>query len=164
MALVLLLGVIIPTAAETGSGEFEIFYNKGDIAGSTVVYGVASGYVLTIEPNVMLNPDKTQAVTVNDMVKLSQVHLARAKQVSVSISSVNYANGWQVVLSDNNAVKVEYSIMDGNTALANNSTVLTCAGGTEGASKALSFQVVGTAGMGGNYTDTLTFTAAVQDK
>ncbi len=163
LAALFLLTAILPVAAETESGAFDLFYNQGDVASSEVTYGVDEFYNITISKSIDLNPDPTKTVEAPSFVALSNVTLPRNKFVSVSIGSANYDNGWKVVYELDPTLKIGYTIKKDDTALVIGDEVLSCDGGTASASTALTFQLSEKSGKAGSYADLLTFTTSVNN-
>lgn len=123
-----------------------------------VTYGVSENYTVTIPANTTLTADG-----VNMDISASNVVIPYGNQLTVSISSSNYADSkWYLVDDTNASNKLEYSIKNGENVVASDDTVLTIAAGTTEEQKAtLTATLVGTATYSGTYKDTLTFSVSV---
>lgn len=123
-----------------------------------VTYGVSENYTVTIPANTTLTADG-----VNMDISASDVVIPYGNQLTVSISSFNYAdNKWYLVDDANASNKLEYSIKNGENAVASDDTILTVAAGTtEVQTTTLTAKLVGTATYSGTYKDTLTFSVNV---
>lgn len=127
--------------------------NSSDV---TVTYGVEDSYVVTIPADITLSADAASDMVVS----AADVVIGYGEQLTVSISSTNYADSkWYLVDTTNANNKLEYSVKNGETAVASGGTILTVAAGTaDTTTVTLSTQLVDTATVSGTYTDTITFT------
>ena len=159
-AIVLSLGVIAPVfAAETSI--------EGDATGTEtgtmeITYGVDSGYTVTIPANLNL----TNTDPVEKTISAENVMIDFGTSLKVSISSENYSDlKWYMVDTATGASsnKVEYTIKDGENAVANDDVVLEVEAGADdlSGSNTLTFQVPKVPTKAGTYKDTLKFTVEV---
>ena len=141
-------------------GGFDIVHNQDNSASSTVVYGIDEAYTVTIpaDVNLVLGETETQEIS------LTGVYMPLKKQLSLSIRSLNCAEGattWNVVLDTDTAVKLPYSIKQDGNAVANGATLLVCPGGTNEILSELVFNVEQDPVQSGTYLDTLTFDVSI---
>lgn len=140
--------------------EPTIYKEIEDNAGTTTVnYGVSENYTVTIPADITLSANGETDVEVNT----SSVVVEYGKQLTVSVSSNNYSEGkWYLVDNANASNKLEYSIKNGDDAVASNDTILTVAAGTTVEQKVtLKAKLVDKATYSGTYKDTLTFSVNV---
>lgn len=131
-----------------------------DGTGSVVItYGVEDSYVVTIPADITLSADAASTMEIS----AADVVIGYGEQLTVSVSSANYADSkWYLVDTANANNKLEYSVKNGETAVASGGTILTVAAGTtDTTTVTLSTQLVDTATVSGTYTDTITFTVKV---
>ena len=157
-AILILAAAIVPaTAADV---NIEIFHNQSDVANSTVVHGVNLSYTVTIPDKINMAEHGVTEVSTS----VTSVYLPRANAVVINLSSANYSDdSWQLLLDENNNVKLSYSIKNGGEEVTNGGEILSCAGGTAAADVTLSFEATGEPGISGPYSDTLTFIVSVKD-
>lgn len=124
-----------------------------------VSYGVSESYTVTIPADITLVANQGS----NMEISASNVVIPYGQQLTVSIGSNNYADSkWYLIDTANGENKLEYSVKNGEDAVASGSTILTVAAGTTGDQTAtLTTNLVGTATSSGTYKDTLTFTVNV---
>lgn len=127
--------------------------NEGTVE---VTYGVEDSYVVTIPATIDLSEDAAS----NMEISAANVVIGYGEQLTVSISSANYADSkWYLVDTENAENKLTYSVKLGDADLASGDVVLTVDAGTaETATATLTTALVGTATVSGTYKDTITFT------
>lgn len=129
---------------------------EGDSGTVEITYGVEDSYVVTIPAAVTLSADAVSTMEIS----AADVVIGYGEQLTVSISSTNYADSkWYLVDTENPTNKLEYSVKNGETAVASGEAILTVDAGTaENATATLTTALVGTATVSGTYKDTITFT------
>ena len=155
--LTLALAVLIVLSCTVGAMAAPV---TGDSGSTVVTYTESTSYTVTIPETITIS--KTAS---NQTVSASDVIIPTGKALNVAVSSANYADSsWYVVNTSDNTEKLSYTIKKGDTAVANNDTVLTVAAGdTNGDSASLTLQLTGTATKADTYEDTLTFTVSVDN-
>ena len=132
------------TQADSGSETVEISHK------------VDEAYTVTIPADFDLETGAT--------ISADGVVIESGKQLEVTVSS---ASGWKLKradVTDDEGIAYELSVTGAAVALVNGDAVLTVAAGeTTGGSAALTGTLIGTATEAGTYTDTLTFTVAVEN-
>jgi hypothetical protein len=144
---------------KTYTEDVEFYHNIGNTMDSDgdsqdveFYHDVVGTYTVSIPASIKFSNTGRASATV----KFSNVNLVEGS-VSLAISSGNYSDGWNLT---SKAGDLKYSInVDGND-LPNNGVALSCANGTELASKELSFTLLDTPKTV-SYTDILTFTVSV---
>lgn len=124
-----------------------------------VTYGVSESYTVTIPADITLTANQESDMEIS----ASDVVIPYGNELTVSISSTNYTDSkWYLVEAANTANKLEYSVKNGENAVASGDTILTVAAGTaENQTVNLTTKLVGTATHSGTYKDTLTFSVSV---
>lgn len=127
--------------------------NEGTVE---VTYGVEDSYVVTIPATIDLSEDAAS----NMEISAANVVIGYGEQLTVSISSANYADSkWYLVDTENAENKLTYSVKLGDADLASGDVVLTVDAGTaETATATITTALVDTAIVSGTYKDTITFT------
>lgn len=151
LSLALSLAVVLTISAAalatdiTGESGITMIKYTADVSSAA-----DDSYVVTIPDSMTVGTDAT--VSVKDVV------LSAGKQLTVSVSSDLYSNGWR--LSGGGDDYLGYSLKIDDTDVVNNGTVLTVEnGGT--ASKTLKTALTDTPSRSGVYADVLTFTVSV---
>lgn len=124
-----------------------------------VTYGVSESYTVIIPADITLTANQESDMEIS----ASDVVIPYGNELTVSISSTNYTDSkWYLVEAANTANKLEYSVKNGENAVASGDTILTVAAGTaENQTVNLTTKLVGTATHSGTYKDTLTFSVSV---
>lgn len=151
LSLTLVLTMVLTMSVTAFAAEIDM--NTNNKTGSTeITYTVSDSYVVTI-------PD-SMTVGTNASVSVSNVTIAKGYDLAVSVSSNQYNNGWKL---KNNDDAIGYSLKINNEAVANNGTVLTAESGVS-TSITLVTALAGNKSpkYSGSYTDTLTFSVAVE--
>ncbi|MBR0419249.1 MAG: hypothetical protein IJI66_08775 [Erysipelotrichaceae bacterium] len=139
-----------------------------------VLYAVNEGYTWSIHADIDFGEDAgvnsyvERLVDENNddaIISVSRNIIAHGKKLQISIAS---ANGFKVKTAAND--ELSYEVRKNNAsgaALAANDSVLEVAAGTNTGSQALYFKLTTSAAaaeVAGNYSDTLTYTAAIVDQ
>ena len=153
-AIILSLGSMAPVFAANITEE-------GDQTGTMeITYGVNSGYTVTIPATFNL----TNTDPVEKVISAQDVRIAYGQSLKVSISSENFSESkWYMVDNAASSNKIEYTIKDGENAVADEGVVLEVLAGAENlsGSNTLTFQVPEVPTRAGTYKDTLTFSVSV---
>jgi hypothetical protein len=141
------------------SQDVDVFHTVGNSISSDggsqdvdVYHTVTGGYLITIPETIVVAKTGETAAT------LEVAEVKVGGELTVSVSSANYDNGWQLTAR---GATLEYSIKADGAEVANNGAVLTCPSGTQYMKKDIAFSVIGTDVKSVSYTDTLTFTVSV---
>lgn len=146
LSLALILAMVLTMSVTAFAQEI-----TGESGSTDITYTANESYVVTIPDSMKVGEDAN--VSVKDVV------LAANKQLTVSVSSEQYNNGWKLKNGDET---IGYTLKIDNTDVANNGTVLTVKSGDE-VTKTLKTTLTGTAKYSGTYTDTLTFNIELAD-
>ena len=158
LAAVLLLVSALPIGA--ADAELEIFHNQKNIADSTVVYGVAETYLVSIPADIVMSTTEPTEASVS----MSNVKLPRAKTLKVNLSSLAYDNGWRLTLEYDADVTLSYSIKNNGTEVENGGLLLAVSGGTPSGETHLALEMTDDPGLSGSYLDTLTFSVFIDEE
>lgn len=135
----------------------------GDSGSVVVTYGVDDAYIVTIPASIALSADEDSTIGIS----AADVVIGYGELLTVSVGSSNYDaenSKWYLVDAENPENKLEYSVKNGETAVAGGDAVLTvAAGNTGGGEVTLTTRLVDTAAFSGTYKDTITFTVSVQE-
>ncbi len=155
----ILLAVTMMATMSVTAFAAEITGESGSVE---VTYGVEEAYVVTIPAAITLSADAASTMEIS----ASGVVIAYGDQLTVSVSSTNYADSkWYLVDTANAENKLEYSVKNGENAVASGDAILTVDAGTaETATVTLTTQLVDQATVSGTYKDTITFTVNVDTK
>ncbi len=153
----ILLAVTMMATMSVTAFAAEITGESGSVE---VTYGVEEAYVVTIPAAITLSADEASTMEIS----ASGVVIAYGAQLTVSVSSTNYADSkWYLVDTANAENKLEYSVKNGENAVASGDAILTVDAGTaETATATLTTQLVDKATVSGTYKDTITFTVNVE--
>ena len=134
---------------------------EGESDTVVITYGVDDSYVVTIPADITLSAGAASTMEIS----ATNVVIGYGEQLTVSISSTNYADSkWYLVDTENPTNKLEYSVKNGETAVASGEAILTVDAGTaETETATLTTALVGTATVSGTYKDTITFTVNVAE-
>lgn len=152
IAIVMMAALAVPAfAAPT------VLTNNPGTGNMTVTYAVTGEYTVTIpDAAVVDSDDVTVSVAAGAL-------LASGTQIKVTVSP-STGNAWTLVNSADEEDTLAYTIKNGENAIAVGGTVLTHAAGKTAATEvALSFDLVNAATKAGTYSQTITFTVAVED-
>lgn len=151
LSLALVLAMVL--AMSTTAFATEITGNSGSTDITYTYEAPVDSYVVTIPDSMPVGTGAT--VSVSDIV------LAVGYQLTVSVSSTQYDNGWKL---KNNGDTLNYTLKIDNTDVANNGTVLTAKNGNEVSKTLVTAVPKGQKPKySGSYTDTLTFSVSVVD-
>lgn len=131
---------------------------NGDEGSVEVTYGVDEKYIVNIPANTSLTENGVpMEVSAKDVV------IPYGNKLTVSVSSTNYSDSkWYLVDTVNAENKLEYSIKNGDNAVASGDAILTVAAGTTEEQKVtLTAKLEDTATISGTYKDTITFNVSV---
>ena len=133
----------------------------GDSGTVEITYGVEDSYVVTIPASITLSAGEASTMEIS----AADVVIGYGEQLTVSVSSTNYADSkWYLVDTANAENKLEYSVKSGENAVASGDAVLTvAAGSTDATTVTLSTQLIDSATVSGTYKDTITFTVNVAE-
>ncbi len=177
LSLILVIVMLLLTALPTVARTFDIDINNsekemqadvsyvwdsikisgdGDSKETDIEYTISQYYEVNIPAAVELA--EGEEISVN--LSANKVVVAKDKALVFRVSSENYDNGWTLVGTDDNREK--YSIKAGGAELSNNDVAFSCPGGTTHKTSELIFEPIGK-GKAGSYTDTLTFSIALEE-
>lgn len=161
LAALLTLSFSLPALA--ADGYMEIIHNESDRVTTPLLYGVAEKFIVTIPSRVTMSEIEPVGVEIG----AEEVYLPRAKSLNLYLSSYeNYSEEdetWNLVLEGYPDFKISYDISIDETKIANRDAVLSCPGGTSTVSAELTFTATSSPTRSGNYMDTLTFTASIEN-
>ena len=131
---------------------------EGESGTVEITYGVEDSYVVTIPADITLSAGAASTMEIS----AADVVIGYGEQLTVSVSSTNYADSkWYLVDTANAENKLEYSVKNGENAVASGDAILTVDAGTaETATATLTTQLVDQATVSGTYKDTITFTVS----
>lgn len=151
LSLALVLAMVL--AMSTTAFATEITGNSGSTDITYTYEAPVDSYVVTIPDSMEVGTDAN--VSIKDVV------LAVGYQLTVSISSTQYDNGWKL---QNNGDTLNYTLKIDGTDVTNNGTVLTAKNGNEVSKTLVTAVPEGQKPKySGSYTDTLTFSVSVVD-
>ena len=121
-----------------------------------VTYTVPSSYTISIPSSITVGESAIVAASNVVLHEDGALSVGESETLSVSVSSEQYSNGWQLKNGDNS---IPYTIQNGDQSISNNSTVLTATNG-QSPSVTLTTALAETTkplSYAGNYMDTLVF-------
>ena len=151
--LSLVLGIVmLLSLSMTAFAEQQITGDSGSVDITYTYEAPADSYIVTIPDSMTIGADAN--------VSVSNVTITAGYLLTVSVSSLQYNNGWKLVNGDDT---VGYTLQIDSADMENNGTVLTAKNGDSEVTKTLVTALVGTPKYSGSYTDTLTFSVSVAE-
>lgn len=158
ISLALALSMLFSMAVSVSAAE--ITNTSAPSTNTTVTYGAAESYLVTIPDSAHIGSDGLGVINVS----LSNAMLPSQAALTVYMSGASYANNyWHLTETSNAENKLAYTIKKNGSALANNAAILVVAAGeawNRTVTATLNLELVGEASQAGSYSDQLTFTVS----
>lgn len=164
MTLTLALAQAMAVPAFAAAEATQVTTAKG--TETVVKYEVAEKYTVTIPKDVTFTSDEG-GTTKTETVSATEVFIGDGKTLKVTATGANKVEGSEFRMKDAATNYLAYTLTTtdkgAGVAVAAGGTVLSVAAGTNNKEASLTYTLTDTAKKAGTYTDTLTFTVAVED-
>lgn len=160
LAAAMAVSMMVPTCAMAATGTTQSTTEE-----TTVKYAVTQGYEWTIHSEIDFGTDAGVSKTVtreSNTVSVKKNIIPDGKTLNITVKGSGTNGEFQI---KNGSTVLNYVIKDGDNEIATGKEVMNVAAGTNTDSKNLTFVLstgTGTAEVAGNYTGTVTYTAAIK--